>query len=153
MQLHNVKTQFILPARFDSRDIVSINFRHFILYLRSDIASEIEGDIVEVRFLWTEEAIAQNHAMRLNNFPRHALSMLELIEDRIEQLPCTVAVCETSKSGCNIAIATQSPQLIYTMINEMICPNKFTMPVLYEHNCSSKQFIDQRLRSTEGKDE
>ncbi|NMH58745.1 hypothetical protein [Alteromonas ponticola] len=152
MQLHNVKTQFNLPARFDSKDTVGINFRHFILYLRDDIASEIKGEIVEVRFLWTDEAIEQNRSERLNSFPRHALSMLELIEDRIEHLPCTVAVCETSKSACSVAIATQSSQQIHQLIGAMVCPNKFTMPVLYDHAISATEFIAQRLNSSEGKD-
>ncbi|MCW8090606.1 hypothetical protein [Alteromonas sp. ASW11-130] len=152
MQLHNVKTQFLLPARFNSRDTVSINYRRFMLYLRDDIAAAIEGDIVEVRFLWNDEAIAQNHSVRLNSFPGQTLSMLELIEDRIEQLPCTVVVCETSKSACSVAIVTPTPQLIHKMINEMICPNKFTLPVIYDHNCSAQTFITQRLSSIETED-
>ncbi len=145
MQLDDIKTQFVLPARFNSRDTVSINFRHFILYLRDDIASVTNGDIVEVRFMWTRESIAQNHATRLNAFPLHTLSMLELIEDRIEHLQCTVVVAETSKSGCCITLSTPSPQLIHNMINDMICPNKFTMPVLYNHHCNAQVFIKERL--------
>ncbi len=145
MQLDNIDTQFVLPARFDSRDVVSINFRHFVLYLREDIALSLKGDIVEVRFLWTQESIAQNHAKRLNSLPLITLSMLELIEDRIEHLPCHVIIAETSKRGCNVAISTPSPLLVHEMINDMICPNKFTMPVLYNHNCTAHTFIKERL--------
>ncbi|WP_414830621.1 hypothetical protein [Alteromonas sp. H39] len=131
------------PLPFHYRDLISINFRKFTMWLLTSYLPDDSYQVISVVFPWTDTARAFNQKDRHNALPHAAKSMVEDIDTLLEDSPCVVICAQISKLFCEVAIATPDPQLVHSMLGEMACPADFAVPVLNDAAVTPSEYIAQ----------
>ena len=131
------------PLPFHYRDLISINFRQFTMWLMENRMPDDSFHVVNVTFPWTDSAWIFNQKDRHNMLPHAAKSMVADINDLMQDSACVVICAEISKLFCEIAIATPESHLVHTLLEEMDCPKDFAVPVLNDAALTPSQFVAQ----------
>ncbi|QJR79499.1 hypothetical protein CA267_001160 [Alteromonas pelagimontana] len=119
---------FPIPDNFQSFDIISINFRHFAIWLREPLWEALEGGVVEIQFPWNDSAKEENRVNRLNVLPLRALELFTLVQNELRSQQSQAVFCEANKEYCNVAIITPVPQIVLKVLQNLHCPDSFAVP-------------------------
>jgi len=130
-----------IPDDYESCDIVSINYRHFSVWLKSQVVETLKGVVTEVRFPWSQTVNADNYRTRLNRLPEYALEAMELLQSTVQTDTCRIISCEADKFCCTLALVAPLPQVVYQGLQSMPCPDLFAMPHMENLDKSAAEYV------------
>lgn len=133
-----------LPAGYDSQDLVSINYRHFALWLNEASLERLRGHVSELCFPWSMTTRTENFRSRLNHLSNHVLSAFEIVGQHITSDTCRIIACEADKYVCSVSLVAPLPQVVFQGLQAMPCPDIFDMPEMINHDASPVTYIESR---------
>lgn len=119
---------------YESNDVISINYRHFALWLRQDLLDPLSGAVTEIQFQWSDNAKQANFDNKLNHIAQHAIDTMALINRTLRSANCKIICCEVDKFVCAISVVAPLPQVVYQGLLNMPCPDMFAMPQMVNHD-------------------
>lgn len=135
-----------LPIEYESNDIISINYRHFSLWLREDLLTPLTGVVTEIEFEWSDNAKQNNFNTHLNNIAHYALEIMALINKTLRAENCKIIYCEANKFACSVSLVAPLPQVVYQGLQSMPCPDRFALPLMTNHEISATDFVADRRK-------
>jgi len=144
MRINCPANALTLPAGFDSQDLVSINYRHFAIWLNEAALMNLNGYVSELHFPWSMSTRDENFQTRLNHLSKHVLSAFDIVGQHITSDTCHIIACEADKYVCSVSLVAPLPQVVFQGLQSMPCPDIFDMPEMVNHDTSPVAYIQSR---------
>ncbi|MBD3584847.1 hypothetical protein HHX48_03740 [Salinimonas sp. HHU 13199] len=135
-----------LPIEYESNDIISINYRHFSLWLREDLLTPLSGVVTEIEFEWSDSAKQDNFNSHLDSIAHYALEIMDSINGTLRAENCKIIYCEVNKFACSVSLVAPLPQVVYQGLQSMPCPERFALPQMTNHDVSATEFVADRRK-------